>query len=82
MKLSKTDKLTNALKAGQRLTASQIKKKFGVSNPRATISNIRAKGFAVYANKRIAGNNLSVTEYRLGRPTKKVVAAGLRAVKN
>jgi hypothetical protein len=46
----------------------------------AEVSRIRQSGFAVYANSRIAGNNVKVTEYRLGTPSRKIVAAGYRAM--
>jgi hypothetical protein len=37
-------------------------------------------GYAVYANKRVAGNNVEVTEYRLGNPSRELIAAGYRAL--
>jgi hypothetical protein len=35
---------------------------------------------AVYANTRVAGNNATVTEYVMGKPSRKVVAAGYKAL--
>jgi hypothetical protein len=34
----------------------------------------------VYANTRVAGNGVRVTEYRMGKPSRKLVAAGYRAL--
>jgi len=46
----------------------------------AEVSRIRQHGFAVYANSRKAGNGVNVTEYVLGKPSRKIVAAGYRAL--
>lgn len=77
---SKTSKLLTALQMGETLTAAQARKRFGISNVRAEVSRIRQSGFAVYANQRRAGNNVVVTEYRLGTPSRELVAAGYRAL--
>lgn len=79
-KESKTYRLLTALKSGERLTASQAEKRFGIKNIRAEASRIRQAGYAVYANTRVAGNNVEVTEYQLGMPSRRVVAAGYRAI--
>jgi hypothetical protein len=77
---TKTFKLYTALQNGDRVTASQASKRFGIKNISAEVSRIRQSGFAVYANSRIAGNNVKVTEYRLGTPSRKLIAAGYRAM--
>ena len=77
---TKTFKVFSALKSGETLTASEAKKRFGVGNLAAEASRIRQHGFAVYANSRKAGNGVTVTEYVLGKPSRKVVAAGYRAL--
>jgi hypothetical protein len=61
------------------LTEAAISKRFGIKNPTATISQIRQRGFAVYANKRTAGNNVEVTEYRHGEASRKMVALAYKA---
>jgi hypothetical protein len=76
---TKTGKVFAALQAGQKLTASEAKKRFGVGNLSAEASRIRQAGYAVYANSRIAGNNVTVTEYELGRPSREIVALGYLA---
>ena len=76
---TKTFKVFSALQEGQALTASQARK-MGVGNLSAEVSRIRQHGFAVYANSRKAGNGVTVTEYVMGKPSRKVVAAGYKAI--
>lgn len=76
---TKTGKLFTALQAGQKLTQSEAKKRFGVGNISAEASRIRQAGYAVYANSRTAGNGVTVTEYELGRPSRRIVALGYKA---
>ena len=68
------------MRNGESLTASEAKKRFGVGNLAAEASRLRQHGFAVYANSRTAGNGVKVTEYVLGKPSRKIVAAGYKAV--
>jgi hypothetical protein len=78
---TKQGKLFRALVLeGESLTASQIQKRFGIKNPRATVSEIRYAGFPVYANTRKAGNGVRVTEYRHGKASRQLVAAGYKAI--
>jgi hypothetical protein len=77
---SKQARLTEAFLAGQELTVGQIKSRYGIANPTATISEIRFAGYAIYANKRKNSVGEVHTKYRLGTPTRKVVAAGYRAL--
>ena len=77
---TKTFKLLAALQSGDRVSASQANKRFGIQNISAEVSRIRQAGFAVYANKRTAGNYVEVTEYRLGTPSRKLIAAGYKAM--
>jgi hypothetical protein len=77
---TKTYKLFSALSNGERVSASQAAKRFGIKNISAEVSRIRHSGFAVYANTRTAGNGVQVTEYRIGTPSRKLVAAGYRAM--
>jgi hypothetical protein len=78
---TKQGKLFRALVLdGESLTASQIAKRFSIKNPTATISEIRYAGFPVYANTRKAGNGVRVTEYRHGKASRKIIAAGYKAI--
>lgn len=62
------------------LTPAQMSKRFGIKNPTATVSDIRARGYAIYANQRVAGNGVTVTEYRHGEASRKMVAAAYKAM--
>ena len=77
---TKTHKLFTAMKNGEKVTASQAEKRFGIKNVSAEVSRIRQAGFAVYANTRTAGNHVQVTEYEIGQPTRKLIAAGYKAM--
>jgi hypothetical protein len=76
---TKTYRVFSALQEGKAVTASQASK-MGVKNLSAEVSRIRASGFAVYTNSRKAANGVQVTEYVLGKPSRKLVAAGYRAL--
>ena len=78
---TKQGKLFKALVLeGETMTASQITKRFGIKNPTATISEIRHAGFAIYGNQRVAGNGVKVTEYRHGKASRRLIAAGYKAL--
>lgn len=77
---SKTGRLLSALQNGEALTEGQIRVRFGLKNPRATISDIRYAGFAVYANQHKDTKGRETTKYRLGKPSRKIVAAGYKAI--
>ncbi len=62
------------------LSESTIAHRFGIKNPSATISNIRQRGYAIYANTRKAGNGVTVTEYKYGEASRKMVALAYRAM--
>lgn len=79
-KETKTYKLFTALKGGEKITPAMAEKRFGIKNISAEASRIRQAGYAVYANSRKAANNVQVTEYELGKPSRKVVAAGYKAL--
>lgn len=76
---TKTYKLFEALQAGEKVTAAQASKRFGIKNISAEASRIRSHGYAVYANTRKAGNNVNVTTYELGKPSRNIVALGYKA---
>ncbi len=77
---SKTFKLFTALYSGEAVTPAQATKRFGIKNISAEVSRIRQAGYAVYANSRKAGNGVQVTEYAMGKPSRKIVAAGYKAM--
>jgi hypothetical protein len=76
---TKTFKVFTALYNGEKLTASDAAKRFGVKNLSAEASRIRQNGYAVYSKSRTAGNGVVVTEYEMGKPSRKIVALGYKA---
>ena len=76
---TKTFRVFSALRSGEALTASKAKK-MGIGNLAAEVSRIRQAGHAVYTNQRKAGNGVQVTEYVLGKPSRKLVALGYKAM--
>ena len=70
------DRVLAALQSGEELTAKQIAARFSVANPSAVIHSLRTDGFAVYGNNSTNAKGETKTKYRLGKPSRKVVAAG------
>lgn len=69
--MSKHTKLLNVLRKSEKgLTENQIRK-MGIKSPRSAIASLRKAGYAIYTNAKTTG-----TFYRLGTPTRAVVATG------
>lgn len=64
------------------LTATKMQSLFGVANPSAVINDLRNEGHAIYLNSRINTNGEKVSFYRLGSPTKRMVAEGIAAIRS
>lgn len=76
---TKTYKLFNALYNGEKVTAAQAEKRFGIKNISAEATRIRQNGYAVYSKTRKAANGVVVTEYEMGKPSRNIVALGYAA---
>jgi len=76
---TKTFKVFQVLRGGEAMTASRAKK-MGIGNLAAEISRIRNYGFCVYTDKRKATNGVEVTEYVLGKPSRRLISAGYKAI--
>ena len=76
---TKTFKVFQVLRSGEPISASRAKK-MGIGNLAAEISRIRNHGFCVYTDKRKATNGVEVTEYVLGKPSRRLIAAGYKAI--
>ena len=78
---TKQEALLEGLRANDRgLTAAQITARYDIRNPSATVSDLRMLGFAIYANQHTDSKGITRTFYRLGTPSRRVVAAGYRAI--
>lgn len=78
--MSKADRLLEAFMSGERLTAKQIASRFGVSSARGLVNDLRNRGYAIYLNTTKNSHGDSVRRYRLGTPSRAVVAAGYRVL--
>jgi hypothetical protein len=76
---TKTFKVFSVLQKGESITESHAKK-LGVGNLAAEIARIRQHGFCVYTNQRKAKNGVEVTEYEFGKPSRRLIAAGYKAM--
>ena len=79
--VTKTAKVIAALESGVELTGKQIESRYNVANARALVSSIRMQGYSVYLNKRVSSyDGETYSKYRMGTPTRAVVAAGNQAL--
>lgn len=78
---SVSNRVLSALQSGERLTAKQISARYGVANPHNVVYNLRNQGYAIYANERTNSKGEVKSFYRLGTPTRAVVAAGMKAMR-
>lgn len=78
--MSMTQKIFNDLViCGKQKTAAQMAAQHNTSVDaiRARLSEIRRRGYAIYANRRVDSKGREKTFYRHGAPTRAVIAAGL-----
>ena len=71
--MSKQEMLLKHLQKGKEFTAKQIKSSFGIAHPASAIRDLREQGYCVYSNPAVV-NGSEVVKYRIGRPTRKMVA--------
>ena len=74
-KLTKKERVLNLLNKGKSVTWSTLRTKFDLTSPRAMVDQLRTEGHMVYINQTSNG-----TSYRLGTPTKAIIAAGVKKV--
>ena len=73
--LSKKQKVLNLLSKGENVAWKTIQNKFELESPRSMVDTLRAEGYMIYGN-RVNGKKY----YRLGTPTRAIVAAGIQAL--
>ena len=73
--LTKKQKVLNLLSTGRPVTWTRLRNKFDLTSPRAMVDTLREEGHMVYINQTSNG-----TTYRLGTPTKAILAAGVQKV--
>lgn len=78
--MSQKAKVLNALMDGDRLTAKQIQSRFNARNPHEVVRQLRVEGYPIYLNRTVNSKGEVKNKYRLGTPSRRVVAAGYRAI--
>lgn len=73
--MSKLNRLEAYLRSGATATQKQITGMFGLQNPTAAIHALRKSGVCVYANTATLSDGTVTTKYRIGTPTRAMVAA-------
>ena len=77
---TKKAKVLSALQSGRTLSSAQLKSQFGLGNPQSVIQSLRFEGFPIYLNTVTDTKGRSRNVYRLGTPSRAVIAAGYRAM--
>lgn len=78
--MSKTERVLEAFFNGEEMTGKQIVQRFGVANYRSVVHSLRTEGYPIYLNKRVDTKGRVKMKYRLGTPTRRVIAAGIAAL--
>ena len=82
--LSAKQKMLAALKQTSgynTFTTKQAQRRFGITNVTARIDELRQEGHVIYTNKKVVDGK-KVAFYRMGKPTKGLVKAALKAGNN
>lgn len=70
---TKTQRVLELLGAGKSVSWKTLRTRFDLVSPRAMVDKLRAEGNMIYINKTAQG-----TSYRLGTPSKAIIAAGIK----
>jgi len=81
-KTTKQAKVLNALKEGKALTSADIRNRYKAGNPQAVIQALRFAGNPIYLNEVKSSTGRKSMKYRLGTPSKAIIAAGYKAMAN
>ena len=75
-------KILSSLKEGNQVSAKQFASRFKTSATTigARVSELRREGYAIYNNTHTDSQGRTTFKYRLGNPTRAVVAAGYAAL--
>lgn len=78
--MNATTRLLNTLRSGEELTARQIESRFSVASGRGLVHQLRSQGYAIYLNRRVDTKGRVTQKYRIGTPSRSMVAAGFAAL--
>lgn len=73
-KKTAAQRLLKFLQSGKDISANQARTRFNITNVSARINEIRKAGYAVYVNTKTTNNGRTLRVYRLGTPTREMVA--------
>ena len=74
-KLSKTEKVRNLFSKGNTVTWKSLRNTFDLKSPANMVGKLRNEGMMIYENRTSKG-----VSYRVGTPSKAIIAAGINAV--
>ena len=77
---TQAQRVLEALKTGEELTAKQISARYKVASPAKVVSTLRFAGYPIYLNQHTDTKGRVKSKYRLGAPSRKVIAAGYKAL--
>jgi transcription initiation factor IIE alpha subunit len=72
--INQKEKVLSVLSEGREVTAKQLSSQFGIGSPTKVISELRRDGHAIYLNRRVDTKGRETQKYRLGTPTRRMVA--------
>jgi hypothetical protein len=76
--MTKQSLLLKHLQAGKAFTAKQIAASFGIAHPASAVRNLREQGYCVYSNTAKLSNGAVAVKYRIGKPSKRMLALAYR----
>ena len=74
-KMSKKQKVLNLLTKGENVTWKTLRKRFDLVSPTKMIDTLKSEGHCIYTNNTAKG-----VAYRMGTPSKEIIAAGIASV--
>lgn len=78
--MTQKQRLASAFTNGAELTSKQIRSQFKIASPTKVVSQLRLEdGMSIYLNQRTDSKGRTTQKYRLGTPSRSIIAAGYRA---
>jgi len=74
-KTTKTEKVRNLFSKGNDVSWKTLRNKFDLQSPASMVMKLRNEGMMIYENRSKSG-----VSYRVGTPSKAIIAAGINAV--
>lgn len=79
--MTQKQRLASAFTNGAELTSKQIRSQFKIASPTKVVSQLRLEdGMSIYLNQRTDSKGRTTQKYRLGTPSRSIIAAGYRAM--